>query len=30
MKKLQELLGDDYDNFKSLKNGEKSSYVLRQ
>ena len=28
MKKLQELLGDDYDNFKSLTNGEKSSYVL--
>ena len=28
MKKLQELLEDDYEDFESLKNVEKSSYVL--
>ena len=28
MKKLQELLEDDYDDFESLENVEKSSYVL--
>ena len=28
MKKLQELLGDDYEDFESLGNVEKSSYVL--
>ena len=28
MKKLQELLEDDYENFESLENVEKSSYVL--
>ena len=28
MKKLQELLEDDYEDFESLENVEKSSYVL--
>ena len=28
MKKLQELLEDDYEDFVSLQNAEKSSYVL--
>ena len=28
MKKLQELLEDDYEDFESLDNIEKSSYVL--
>ena len=28
MKKLQELLEDDYEDFESLEKGEKSSYVL--
>ena len=28
MKKLQELLQDDYEDFESLENVEKSSYVL--
>ena len=28
MKKLQELLEDDYEDFVSLENVEKSSYVL--
>ena len=28
--KLQELLGDDYEDFESLENVEKSSYVLGQ
>ena len=28
MKKLQELLEDDYEDFESLDNVEKSSYVL--
>ena len=30
MKKLQELLEDDYEDFESLENVEKSSYVLWQ
>ena len=29
MKKLQELLEDEYEDFKSLDNVEKSSYVLQ-
>ena len=28
MKKLQDLLDDDYEEFESLNNAEKSSYVL--
>ena len=30
MKKLQELLDDDYEDFESLNNVEKSSYVLHR